>query len=113
MISDTELETRLAEFELEIAELVAALIPEIGDEYRATDDPEDTEPGMCLTIGTDDEAASWSYQTGDNSYTGGAYGSPHWAVVYLSRESDPAVVAREACEELAEMLYGAGMVQSC
>ena len=87
--------------------LVAALIPEIADDYRATDDPDDNEPGMCLTVGftpeTRERDASWGYQTGDNSFTGGAYSHPHWAVVYLSRDSKPAEVAQDIADEIAEM----------
>lgn len=86
--------------------LIARLIPDIGDDYRATDDPDDDEPGMCLTIGftpeTEDRDASWSYQTGDNSFTGGAYSHPHWAVVYLSRDSVPADVAEDAADQISE-----------
>lgn len=59
--------------------LIAALIPQIRDYYRATDDPDDNTPGMQLTIGFTQEREmpdapySWHYQTGDNSYSGGAY----------------------------------------
>lgn len=39
-------------------------------------------PGIEVTIGCtfnfDDASISWNYQTGDNSYTGGAYGHPEW-----------------------------------
>lgn len=88
--------------------LVERLIPDIGDDYRATDDPDDDVPGMCLTIGftpeTRDKDFSWSYQTGDNSFTGGAYGHPHWAVVYLYRDSKPEDIAGEIADQLAELL---------
>jgi hypothetical protein len=87
-------------FRNDMVRLVAALIPEIGDDYRATDDPDDNEPGMQLTIGAD--ADGWSYQTGDNSYTGGAYDYAYWAVVYLSRDSDPAKVADDIVTVLRE-----------
>ena len=45
-----------------------------------------------LTIGfsydTDtDTVTEWSYQTGDNSYTGGAYSFRHWIVLYISHET--------------------------
>lgn len=52
-----------------------------------SDDPKDFEEGEIpyntLTVGLNDKGSEWSYQTGDNSFTGGAYGSPHWAVVYF------------------------------
>jgi len=56
----------------EWTKLFKALKQYIGDDYRASED-EDT-PGMCVTIGftpeTEDNDASWNYQTGDNSFTG-------------------------------------------
>ena len=87
------------------ASLVEELIPEIQDDYRATEDPDDDTPGMLLTIGTNDEASSWSYQTGDNSFTGGAYGFPHWALLYLARDSNPSELARDAQSQIADLIY--------
>lgn len=89
-------------------ERVAELIPDIGDDYRASDDPSDTEPSMQLTIGftraDEDSDASWSFQTGDNSYSGGAYFHPDWAVVSLYRDSDPAEVAADIADQLVELV---------
>ena len=105
------IEEQLNECLADWIELVKELIPDIEDDYRATDDPDDDEPGMCLTIGftaeSEDKDYSWSYQTGDNSYTGGAYFHPDWAVVYLSRDSDPADVAEEIADQLGELLWDA------
>ena len=84
--------------------LFTALIPEIQDDYRATDDPDDKEPGMCVTVGTDDDMQSWGYQTGDNSYVGSAYGYSHWAIVYLSRQSNPEDCANEVADQWGELL---------
>ena len=86
----------------EITALCASLIPDISDDYRATDDPDDV-PGMMVTVGAD-ESGAWSYQTGDNSYTGGAYGFPAWGVGYLFRDSDPAEVAESIVNEIADLL---------
>ena len=87
-----------SEFIAEITALVADLIPIIGDEYRASDD--DEQPSMLLTIGAD--ADGWSYQTGDNSYTGGAYGYHTWGIGYLDRESDPAEIAESIARDLED-----------
>lgn len=87
------------------ARLLATLKTDIEDDYRATDDPDDETPAMCVTFGVtvaDDGNLSWSYQTGDNSYTGGAYGHPYWGVVTLTRESDCGELAMEAMEEAME-----------
>jgi hypothetical protein len=89
------------------AGLIASLIPQIDDDYRATDDPDDETPGMLLTIGftpeTEERDACWNYQTGDNSFTGGAYSHPHWAVVSIYRDSVPADVADDAAEQIGEL----------
>lgn len=89
----------------EITALCASLIPDIRDDYRATtDDPDDDDvPGMMVTVGAD-ESGAWGYQTGDNSYTGGAYGFPHWGIGYLYRDSDPAEVAESIVNEIADLL---------
>lgn len=88
----------MEEFRADMVRLVAALIPEIMDDYRAyepvLDDSDDSDvPSMLLTIGADE--SGWSYQTGDNSYTGGAYGYADWSSVALYRDSDPESVADE------------------
>lgn len=84
----------------EIASLLKSLKADIGDEYRAFED--DTVPGMSVTIGWTPETGGWSYQTGDNSFTGGAYGHPVWATVPLYRRSNCRTLAREAIDELSD-----------
>lgn len=89
--------------ETEITALMAALQPEIADEYRATDDPHDDTPAMQVTIATTD-GEDWSYQTGDNSYMGSAYHYRYWGVVSLAREDDPADIARDALEQIYDQM---------
>jgi hypothetical protein len=60
-------------------------------------------PEMDVTIGAD-ETGAWSYQTGDNSFTGGAYHYPHWAVVCLTRRSNSSELADEVRDQLAELM---------
>lgn len=96
---------QISAFRSEVAHLLKALKREIGDEYRASED--DTVPGMLVTVGAEPAegpggGVSWGYQTGDNSYTGGAYGFPHWAVIYLYRRSNCYELAKDAVEELLE-----------
>jgi hypothetical protein len=68
------------------------------------DDPELGEvPFNDLTIGMN-EAGEWSFQTGDNSFTGGAYHYPHWAVVSIEADSDPDVVFEDICNQLADLM---------
>ena len=72
---------------------------EIDDECRAYEN--DDEPGIQLTVGWDG-VRDWSFQTGDNSFTGGAYGYPHWAVVAVYRDTDAGELADEIHEQLEE-----------
>jgi hypothetical protein len=102
------LDRTLARFAREWARLFITLKKDICDDYRATDDPDDNTPGMCVTIGftpADEERnASWGYQTGDNSYSGGAYSHPHWAVVYLYRRSNSKELASDAANQIAGLI---------
>ena len=59
-------------------------------------------PSICLTIGFNPEDGSWDYQTGDNSFTGGAYGYPVWAVTSVYRRNDSRDVARDLIDQLWE-----------
>lgn len=88
--------------ELQWRQLLTALKKDIGDDYRCSDDPDDKTPGMLVTFGVTantDGTISWAYQTGDNSYSGGAYGHRTWALVYLYRRSNCTTLAAEAIEE--------------
>ncbi len=86
--------------------LFKSLKPSIADDYRCSDDPDDTMPGMTVTIGftpsTEDKGCSWHYQTGDNSFSGGAYLHRHWAVISLYRRSNSRELAKQAADEIAE-----------
>lgn len=96
----TETNTARDEFIAELAELARDLIPTIHDDYRAYEDADGVNdaPSMLVTIGVDE--SGWSYQTGDNSYTGGAYGYRYWGVGGLYRDSDPQEWARLIVEDL-------------
>ena len=87
----------------EIVSLLFALKGSIADDYRCTDDPDDDTPGMCVTIGASPDGR-WNFQTGDNSYTGGAYGHPVWGVVYLYRDTDTDGAAEAVLDEIAEQM---------
>jgi hypothetical protein len=89
--------------EREVRSLLIQLKKDIGDDYRASEDPDDDKPGMCVTISTDD-MSSWNYQTGNNSYSGSCYGQRHWAIVYLYRNSNCTELAKDAVNELGELM---------
>lgn len=103
------------EFHAEMAQLVASLIPTIHDDYRA--DEETDTPSMSVTVGAD--ADGWSYQTGDNSFTGGAYGYATWAVTTLERDTDPKAFADDVVSQLHENedcdapIFGHWFTSSC
>ena len=85
----------------EVTELLKELQGHIDDDFRATDDAEDDAPGMQVTIASNN-GADWTYQTGDNSFTGSCYHYHHWGVGYLYRDSDCAETAAEMVDEVME-----------
>lgn len=81
--------------------LCVAVKRTICDEYRAFED--DEKPGIQLTVGMSLDG-SWDYQTGDNSYSGGAYHHPYWGVVGVYRNSNCRELAREIQSEIRNAL---------
>lgn len=96
----THIET--PEFRAELADELARLQSTIGDDYRADEFSE--EPSMQVTLGIDREGG-YALQTGDNSYTGAAYGFPYWGVGTLTRDNDPADLADWLIEEALDQLH--------
>ena len=88
----------------ELASLVRSVRSDISPEYRSSDDPDDETPAICLTVGAD-RSGRWSYQTGDNSFTGGAYGFASWAVVTVDKGANSFALADEIRSELGDALH--------
>ena len=88
----------------EISNLLRDLKPSICNDCRASDDPDDNTPGICVTVGASPDG-TWDYQTGDNSYTGAAYFHKYWGVVYLYRNSNCKELARECLGEIRDAYY--------
>lgn len=63
---------------------------------------EESAPGIDITIGWNPESGDWSYQTGDNSFTGGAYGYPVWATGRVYRSTNCRELARDLIAQLDE-----------
>lgn len=65
-----------------------------------TDYAEDGPAYIDITIGCtfnwEDGEITWNYQTGDNSYTGGAYGHSEWFTA--------SILSRSNCKEIADDL---------
>lgn len=88
-----------------LAALVREIKKGISPEYRASDDPNDETPAILLTIGADGKGRNnWSYQTGDNSYSGGAYHYPYWGVVDVTRACNSREVAKDIINQLEELM---------
>jgi len=82
----------------DLAALVRHVRADISSEYRAFED--DTAPGIQLTVGAN--RTSWNYQTGDNSFTGGAYGYSHWAVMGVYRDTNSFECADDIIAQLVD-----------
>jgi hypothetical protein len=68
------------------------------DESQSSEDLD--QPDGQLTIGLNDKGDEWNYQTGDNSFTGGAYCFAHWAVVYFYKDTESEDLFEELTEEI-------------
>lgn len=84
----------------ELSSLIKAIKRTIHDDYRAFE--EDEIPGIQLTVGADVVEGDWDFQTGDNSYSGGAYHYSDWGVVGVYRNSNSIQLAKEIREQIAE-----------
>jgi hypothetical protein len=62
------------------------------------------ELGITVGVTPTEGGFDWNYQTGDNSFTGGAYGHPHWVILYLMRRSNCRELSKEAVSQLRELL---------
>jgi hypothetical protein len=71
----------------------------------AAHDPDDGDDrtSMQVTIATDN-GESWSYQTGDTSYMGGAYGCRHWATLWITDDSKPAALVADVAEQWSDSM---------
>lgn len=104
--------TQIQRCKSEWYKLIVGLKKQIGDDYRASE--EDTRPSMCLTVGFTPrhpeydkgilQDYSWNYQTGDNSYSGGAYGHPHWGVISIYRNSNSKDLANDLADQIGDLL---------
>jgi hypothetical protein len=83
-----------------LVSLIKSLKKLICDDFCAFEG--DEIPGIQLTVGSDPLTGDWDYQTGDNSYSGGAYSYKDWGVVGIYRKSNSLELAREIRKQLAE-----------
>ena len=87
----------------DVMELLTTLVSEL-DNW----DLEEME--MQVTIASSGEtcpvtgSVEWGYQTGDNSFSGGAYGYNHWGVGYVEKDMDIEAVAMDMIAQIEEGL---------
>jgi len=59
-----------------------------------------------LTVGLPANGNEWSYQTGDNSFTGGAYSFQYWAVVWFDKETTIEDLYSDLIEDIEQIDIG-------
>jgi len=62
---------------------------------------DEDKPSMEITLAAD--STGYALQTGDNSFTGPAYGFQHWAVVWLYSDSNCLDLAKDLIEQVKEL----------
>lgn len=82
------------------SELTARLIAlkvQIEDTFVADGE---TVPGLDITLGVSLDPDSWAVQTGNNCYTGVAYGHPIWATGRLYRRTNSGGMAHDLLQQI-------------
>lgn len=68
-------------------------------------DPDEDGPSfLCVTFGANENLSDWNYQTGDNSYTGGAYGFRYWGLCYLRPRTNSKDAATGALDQILDQI---------
>lgn len=91
----------------EIYDLLVA-IKNWTDWYELSSSNSNGDPGYIdVTIGLTfgEDCISWNYQTGDNSFTGGAYGHPEWFTTALSRRSNCKEIAKDVISDITNRIH--------
>jgi len=75
-------------------------------EFNSPDDGEDEyTPYMDITFAISEDGTAWNYQTGDNCYTGGAYGLPHWAVSTIDADTTADSLLDDVVGQWLDLMY--------
>jgi hypothetical protein len=93
-----------------------ALLPDLGELANLVEHVKATGLAYCepddegniwtdLTVGWSNDTGEWSWQTGDNSFMGGAYHYPIWAVVSVGADTDAKATAKELHDQLEEQTW--------
>lgn len=88
----------------DLSALIVELKGQIADDYRSPGSEDSDVPCMDVTIGWDNDGSGrWNYQTGDNSFSGGAYVYRHWAIATIDRSSNAREVAKDLQGQLVDL----------
>jgi len=74
-------------------------------DFADSDDPAYIDITIGCTFDFDEGCISWSFQTGDNSFTGGAYGHPEWFTTSLLSRSNCKDIAKDLINEIEGRIY--------
>lgn len=55
----------------------------------------------------------WTFQTGDNSYTGSCYSYAHWAIGTIDKETSPKELALDIVDQLEELALYDELMATC
>ena len=88
----------------DLSTLIASYVSELPP-YPENPEDEDPESVLEFTLGYTPEDETWGYQTGDNSFVGGAYSHPFWGVTWLTSETNSEETAKELINEIDDQMY--------
>jgi hypothetical protein len=90
--------------DINTAELIILILDLRKDIEPYMVEEEGDEPSIQLTVGWSHKTGNWGWQSGDNSFTGGAYGFPHWGIVYITSTGDEAELALDLKDQIEELM---------
>jgi hypothetical protein len=85
------------EMEKKVEEILALYLPDLDNPEANLDNPET----LQMTFASDD-LETFTFQSGDNSFSGACYGLKHWGVVELAWDSDLKELAIDAVAQIAD-----------
>lgn len=85
----------------DLCNLIEYLKTEITSDIR---DNDNEAPYMQITISVNKDCTTWSYQSGDNSYTGSCYGDPYWGVTDIVNGYSTRDIAKYLINDLSQQI---------
>jgi hypothetical protein len=63
-----------------------------------------SEEYITMTVGFSPDSGQWDYQSGDNSFSGGAYFHPIWGVVDVYKNSNCRELAKDIINQIKDQI---------